>query len=81
MCCVGILMKARPYLTWKGLLDLYYSFTYPYLTYFVELWGHAGETFTPTIFSAEKNSENYNIFCLLGPYYSNFSETEIITFM
>ena len=38
-------------------------------------------TFKPTIFSAEKNSKNYNFFCILGPYCSNFSETEITTFM
>ena len=30
---------------------------------------------------AEKNSKNYNFFCILGPYCSNFSETEITTFM
>ena len=58
-------MKARPCLTRKCLL----------------LWGHAGDTITPTIFSTEKIIKNYNILCLLGPYCSNFSETEIITFM
>ena len=43
--CVGILMKfiARPCLTRKCLLDLYYSFAYPYLIYCVELSGHAGD--------------------------------------
>ena len=28
-----------------------------------------------------KNTKNYNFFCLLFPYCSNFLETEIITFM
>ena len=37
--CVGILMKARPCLTRKCLLDLYYSFAYPYLIYCGEIWG------------------------------------------
>ena len=46
------------------------------VTYCVEHWGHAGENFTLTMFSAEQNSKNYNFFCLLGPYCSNFSETE-----
>ena len=41
--CVGILMKARPCLTRKCLLDLYYSFAYPYLIYCVEIWGHVGD--------------------------------------
>ena len=41
--CVGILMKARPCLTRKCLLDLYYSFVYPYLIYCVEIWDHVGD--------------------------------------
>ena len=41
--CVGILMQPRPCLTRKCLLDLYYSFAYPYLIYCLELWGNAGD--------------------------------------
>ena len=75
-------MKARPSLTRKCLLNLYYSFAYPYLIYCVELLGSCWrQTFIPTIFSAGKNSKNYNLFCFLGPYCFNFSKTEIITFM
>ena len=80
--CVGILMKARPFLTRKCLLDLYYSFAYPYLIYCVELWGHADDRLLHPLFLVQKkNSKNYNFFCLLGPYWSIFLKTEIITFM
>ena len=80
--CVGILVKARPCLSRKCLLDLYYSFAYPYLMYCVELWGHTGDRLIHPLFLVQKkNNENYIFFCLLGPYCSNFSETEIIIFM
>ena len=48
--CVGILIKARPCLSRKCLLDLYYSFAYPYLIYCVEIWGHAGDRLLHPLF-------------------------------
>ena len=47
-------MKARPSLTRKCLLDLYYSFAYLYLIYCVELWGHAGDRLLHPLFLAQK---------------------------
>ena len=79
---VVILMKARPCLTRKYFLDLYYSFAYPYLIYCVELRGHAGDRLLLLLFLVQKKIVRIiTFFCLLGPYCSNFSETEIITFM
>ena len=52
--CVGILMKARPCLTRKCLLDLYYSFAYPYLIYCVEIWGHVGDRLLNPLFLVQK---------------------------
>ena len=52
--CVGILMKARPSLTRKCLLELYYLFAYPYLIYCVELWGHAGDRLLYPLFLVQK---------------------------
>ena len=48
-------MKARPCLTRKCLLDLYYSFAYPYLIYCVELWGHSGDRILHPLFLVQKN--------------------------
>ena len=48
--CVGILIKARPCLSRKCLLDLYYSFAYPYLIYCLEIWGHADERLLHPLF-------------------------------
>ena len=36
---MGIIIKGRKYLSRKSLLDLYHAFVYPYLTYFIEVWG------------------------------------------
>ena len=37
--CVGILFKARYLLCRTSLINLYYSFVYPYLIYCIEAWG------------------------------------------
>ena len=37
---LGILIKARKYLNRRSLVNLYYTFVYPYLIYCVEIWGH-----------------------------------------
>ena len=36
---MGMIIKARTYLNRKGLLTLYYTFVYPYLTYCNHIWG------------------------------------------
>ena len=38
--CVGILAKARKKLSKSSLINLYYSFAYPYLIYCNHVWGH-----------------------------------------
>ena len=52
--CVGILLKARIYLSRKCLLDLYQAFAYHYLIYCVELWGHSSDSILRPIFLVEK---------------------------
>ena len=52
--CVGILIKARPCLSRKCLLNLYYSFAYPYLMYCVEIGGHADDTLLHPLFLVQK---------------------------
>ena len=52
--CVRILMKARPNLTRRCLLNLYYSFAYSYLIYCVELWGHAGDRLLHPLFLVQE---------------------------
>ena len=37
---MGIILKARNYLSKKSLLDLYHAFVYPYLTYCIDVWGN-----------------------------------------
>ena len=38
--CVGILAKARKKLCKSSLINLYYSFAYPYLIYYNHVWGN-----------------------------------------
>ena len=35
---IGIMYKARQYLNKSSLVNLYYSYVYPYLTYCIEVW-------------------------------------------
>ena len=45
MCkSIGIMYIARQFLTKKALLMLYYAYIYPYMTYCIEVWGHASQT-------------------------------------
>ena len=36
---IGMIIKARQYLNKQGLLSIYYSFIYPFLTYCNHIWG------------------------------------------
>ena len=36
---IGIMYKARQFLTKKALLMFYHAYIYPYMTYCVEVWG------------------------------------------
>ena len=37
--------KARQYLSKCSLLNLYYAYIYPYMTYCIEIWGTATQTY------------------------------------
>ena len=41
---IGIMYKARQFLTKKALLMLYHAYIYPYMTYYIEAWGCAFQT-------------------------------------
>ena len=41
---IGMIIKARQYLNKTGLMSLYYSFIYPYLTYCNHIWGATYKT-------------------------------------
>ena len=41
---LGMIIKARNYLNKNGLVNLYYSFIYPYLTYCNHIWGSTYKT-------------------------------------
>ena len=41
---LGMIIKARNYLNKDGLVNLYYSFIYPYLTYCNHIWGNTYKT-------------------------------------
>ena len=41
---IGIMYKARRFLTKKALLMLYHAYIYPYMTYCNEVWGCASQT-------------------------------------
>ena len=42
---IGIIYKARKYINKQNLINLYYSFIFPYLIYCNEIWGNACQTY------------------------------------
>ena len=38
---IGIIKKLRPFLHKKSLIDIYYAFVYPFMTYCIHVWGTA----------------------------------------
>ena len=53
---IGIMYKARQYLNKSSLVNLYYSYVYPYLTYCIEVWGCAYPTHLQCLFLLPKKS-------------------------
>ena len=67
--CIGIMYKARQFLSKRALLDLYYAYIYPYMTYCIEVWGCASQTQLNCIFLLQKkNSANNEFFLLFSTY-------------
>ena len=58
--------KARQYLNKSSLVNLYYSYVYPYLTYCIEVWGCAYPTHLQCLFllQKKKNHSYHYIFTL-----------------
>ena len=46
---IGILCKAKKYLNRKTLVNMYYTFVYPYFTYCITVWGANTETLRPLV--------------------------------
>ena len=62
---LGILIKAKKNLNIIILVNLYYTFVYPYLIYCVEIWGHACNIYLdPIVKLQKKNYTNTDIFGL-----------------
>jgi hypothetical protein len=53
---IGILKRARPFFNTKTLLQLYYSFLYPYLSYCSIIWGNAAHSTLWPIFRTQKHA-------------------------
>ena len=51
---IGIMLKARNYLKRNALVNLYYSFIYPYLIYCIEAWGNAINCYLKQLYLIQK---------------------------
>jgi len=51
---IGIIKKARKYLNKETLINLYYSFIYPYLIYCNHVWGNACKSYLEPLFRLQK---------------------------
>ena len=60
---IGIISKVRKYLNKDTLLDLYYSFIYPYLTYCNQVWGLSSQSYMDALVKLQKElSELFQVF-------------------
>ena len=53
---IGIISKVRKYLNKNTLLDLYYSFIYPYLTYCNQVWGLSCQSYMNALVKLQKRA-------------------------
>ena len=53
---IGILTRARPFLTKTTLRQLYFSFLYPYLNYCSAIWGNATDNILMPLFKIQKRA-------------------------
>ena len=53
---IGILKRAKPFLNTKTLLQLYYSFLYPNISYCSIIWGNAAQSTIWPIFRTQKHA-------------------------
>jgi len=78
---MGILLKARKVLKKKVLLQLYYSFVFPYLIYCSEIWGCASDTHLQPLIKLQKKIIRIITF---SPYCSHtqilFQQLDILPF-
>ena len=59
---VGILYKIRHYLNKQTLLNMYYTFVFPYLIYGVEIWGSASLNHINPLKKIQKKMCTHNYF-------------------
>ena len=63
---IGILFKARNFLKSNALVNLYYSFIYPYLLYCIEAWGNAINCYLNQLYLIQYNYNNIIIIPLVS---------------
>jgi hypothetical protein len=53
---IGMLSCARKNLDRKTLIQLYYAFIYPYLSYCIDVWGHCSQQLFFSVFKTQKRA-------------------------
>ena len=70
---IGILTEIRRFLNIKSLRNIDYTCVYPYLTYCVEVWGKAHDTYLDPLIKLQKNVlSSYYIFLPFRTYHIPF---------
>ena len=52
---IGIMYRARIYITKSSVRKLYFSYIYPYLIYYIEIWGISPQSHLRPLFLLQKN--------------------------
>ena len=78
---MGIILKARKFLSKKILIQLYYSFVFPYLIYCIEVWGNAPDLHLDPLIKLQKKIIRIITFSAYGaPTKNLFLNMQILPF-
>ena len=72
---IGILYKARPFKNHQGLMTLYNSFLYPYLSYCIQIWGGTYKSYLNPLQSLQREA----IRCIYAFCVNMITEMTIMT--
>ena len=68
---IRIICKARKF--FNTLLNLYYSFIQPYMTYCIEVWGEMSKKYTSSLFKIQKSCAHHYLLSCYSTFCSNIS--------
>ena len=73
---IGIISKVRKYVNKSTLLELYYSFSYPYLTYCNHVWGLSCKSYMDAMVMLQKFKFKFKLFIGITSKVTSFTNVQ-----